>query len=158
MEIYASEPLVSEPSPFDVEIAIAKLKRHKSPGTDQIQTELIQAGGKILRFAIHKFVSCTWNKEEWSQQWKDSVVVPVNKKGDKTDCINNRCISLLLMSYKVLSNILLSRLSPYVEGVTGIISVEFDVIDQQLIRLFAFVICWRNNGSKLYSTSDIHIL
>jgi hypothetical protein len=44
-EIHTAETLVPEPSSFEVEIAIEKLKRYKSPGIDQIQAELIQAGG-----------------------------------------------------------------------------------------------------------------
>jgi hypothetical protein len=40
-EIHAAEPLVPEPSAFDAEMAIEKLKRHKSPGTNQIPAELI---------------------------------------------------------------------------------------------------------------------
>jgi hypothetical protein len=39
-----AEPLVSEPSPSELEFAIAKLKKNNSPGTDQILAELIQAG------------------------------------------------------------------------------------------------------------------
>jgi len=45
--------------------------------------------------------------------------VPIHKKGDKTDCNNYRGILLLPTTYKVLSNILLSRLIPYAEEVTG---------------------------------------
>jgi hypothetical protein len=37
-----------EPSPFEVETAIAKLKKYKSPGSDQILAQLIQTGGEIL--------------------------------------------------------------------------------------------------------------
>jgi hypothetical protein len=40
-EILPAELLVSDPSPFEVEIAIAKLKRYNSPGSDQIPAELI---------------------------------------------------------------------------------------------------------------------
>jgi hypothetical protein len=46
MEIHTAEPLVLESSPLEVEIAIAKLGKYKSPGIDQILAELIQAGGK----------------------------------------------------------------------------------------------------------------
>ena len=46
-------------------------------------------------------------------------IVPIYRKGDKTDCNNYRGISLLPTTYKVLSNILLSRLIPYAEEVTG---------------------------------------
>jgi hypothetical protein len=45
--------------------------------------------------------------------------VEIHKKGDKTDCSNYCGISLLSTSYKTLSNILLSRLSPYVDEIIG---------------------------------------
>jgi hypothetical protein len=50
------------------------------------------------------------------EQWKDSIIVPVYKKGDKTRS-NYRSISLLSTTYKILSNILLSKLIPYAEEV-----------------------------------------
>jgi hypothetical protein len=48
----------------EVEIAIAKFKKYKLPGNDQIPSELIQAGGEILLSAIHKLINSVWNKEE----------------------------------------------------------------------------------------------
>jgi len=47
-EMHTDEPLVPESICFKVEIAIRKLERYKSPGTDQILAELIQAGSKTL--------------------------------------------------------------------------------------------------------------
>jgi hypothetical protein len=62
---------------------------------------MIQAGGKILLSAIHKLINSVWNKEELPDQWKESVIVPLQMKGDKTDC-NNYCgISLLSSSYQI---------------------------------------------------------
>jgi hypothetical protein len=52
-------------------------------------------------------------------QWKESIIVAVQKKGDKTDCNNYHGISLLSTSYKMLSNILLSRLGPYIDEIIG---------------------------------------
>jgi hypothetical protein len=109
---------VPDPSPSEVEIAVAKLKKYNSPGSDQIPAELIQAGGEILLSVIHKLINSIWNEEELPDQWKESIIVPIYKKGDKTDCRNYCGISLLLTSYKMLSNILLSRLSPYTNEVT----------------------------------------
>jgi hypothetical protein len=59
IEIHTAEPLVTDPSPFEVEIAIAKLKRFKSPGSDQIPAELIEAEGEILRSKNHHSHSLT---------------------------------------------------------------------------------------------------
>jgi hypothetical protein len=49
-EMYTTEPLVPEPSAFQFELAIEKLKRHKSPGIDQIPAK---AGGRTIRSEIH---------------------------------------------------------------------------------------------------------
>jgi hypothetical protein len=51
-------------------------------------------------------------------QWKESIIVPVHEKSDKTDCNNYRWISLLSTSYKILSNVLL-RLGPYIDEIIG---------------------------------------
>jgi hypothetical protein len=59
------------------------------------------------------------SKEELPHQWKESTVVPNNKKCDKTECSNYRGISLLSNSYKTLSNILLARLTPYANEIIG---------------------------------------
>jgi hypothetical protein len=110
-EMHTAEPSVPEPSVSEVEVAIGKLKSYRSPGGDQIPTQLIQVGREILRSEIHKLIRLIWNKK-LSHQWKQSVVVPIHKKGDITDCSNCRPISLLSTSYKILSNILLARLTP----------------------------------------------
>jgi hypothetical protein len=93
--LHTAEPLVPSSGRLEVEIAIAKLKKYKLPGSDQIPAELIQAGGEILLSAIHKLINSIWNKEELSDQWKESIIVPIHKKGVKIDCNNYRGIYLL---------------------------------------------------------------
>ena len=53
------------------------------------------------------------------EEWKESIIVPIYKKGDKKDCSNYRGLSILSTTYKVLSNILLSKLTPYTEENIG---------------------------------------
>ena len=100
-------------------MAIEKLKSHKSPGTDQIPADLINAGDRTIRSETCKLIFSIVNKEELPEEWKESVIVPIYKKGDETNCSNDRGISLLLTMYKILSNILLSRLTPYAEEIIG---------------------------------------
>jgi hypothetical protein len=90
-----------------VEIAVAKLKKYKFPGSDQILT-MIQAGGETLLSEIHELIHSVWNKEDWPDQWKEYIIVPIYKKGDKTDC-NNHWISLLSTLCRTLSNISISE-------------------------------------------------
>jgi hypothetical protein len=115
IEVHTAEQLVSGPSRLGFEIANAKLKKYKSPGSDQIPAELIQAGCEILRSSIHKLINSVRNKEELPDQWKESIILLVHKKGDKTDCNNYRGISLLSTSYNILLNNFLSRLNPYID-------------------------------------------
>jgi len=62
--VHTAEPLVSEPSAFEVEMAIEKLKRHKSPDIYQIPAEFLKAGGRTIRSEVHKLIKSVWNKEE----------------------------------------------------------------------------------------------
>jgi hypothetical protein len=119
IEIHSAEPLVPDLSPFEVEIAIAKLRRYISPDKDQIAAELIQAGGETLQSETHKLINCIWNKEKLPDQWKECVIAPAHKKGGKTECSNYRGISLLSTSNIILSNMLLSKLSPYINEIIG---------------------------------------
>jgi hypothetical protein len=90
-----------------------------APGADQIPGELIQAGGKTLHSEIHKLIKLIWNKEELPHQRKESIVVPIHRKRDKTECSNYRGISFMPTSYKILSNILFSRLISYADEIIG---------------------------------------
>jgi hypothetical protein len=111
-EIHTAEPLVLEPSAFEVEIAIEKLKGHISPGIYQIPAELIKAGGRTIRSEIHKLinplnselspichllallgahhifhvsrirVNSIWNKKILAEERNESIVVSICTKGN----------------------------------------------------------------------------
>jgi hypothetical protein len=68
---------------------------------------------------IQKLITSIWNKEELPNQWKESIIVPIHKTGDKTDFNNYHEISLLSTSYKIVSKLLLSRLNPYIDEIIG---------------------------------------
>jgi hypothetical protein len=61
-EIHKAEPLVPEPRPFEVEMVIANLNKYKSPCSEQIPAEMIQAGSETLQSEIHKFNNSIWNE------------------------------------------------------------------------------------------------
>ena len=81
-EIQTIESLVPEPSAFEIELAIEKLKNHKSRGSDQIPAELFKAGSKTVLYEIHRLIISIWNKEELPEEWKESIVVPIYTKGN----------------------------------------------------------------------------
>jgi hypothetical protein len=91
---------------------------------------------------IYRLIKLIWNKEELPHLWKESIVLPIHEEGNETDCSNYPGI-LLSTSYKILSNILLSRLTPYTDEMIGVTSVDFNVIDQRLIWFSISVRYWR---------------
>jgi hypothetical protein len=88
VEVQTAESLVLDPSPMEVEIDIAKLE-YELPGCVQILAEQIEGGDEILLSAIYRLIIFVWNKKELPYQWKKSIIVPVHKKGDKTNY--NKC-------------------------------------------------------------------
>ena len=80
-EIHTAEPLVTEPGDFELEMAIKKLKSHKPPCKIQIPAEMIKAGGRTICYEIHKLIISIWNKEELLDEWNESIIVPIYKKG-----------------------------------------------------------------------------
>jgi len=63
-EIHTAEPLWPETSACEFQLAIGKLKSHKSQSIDQIPAELIKAEGRTIRYEIHKLIISIWNEEE----------------------------------------------------------------------------------------------
>jgi hypothetical protein len=90
-------------------------------------------GGRAIYFEIHKLIHSIWKKEELQEEWKESIIVSIYKKGEKTDCCNYRGIPNLTTKYKILYKILLSRLTQYGKEITGGSCVDFDATDQLLI-------------------------
>jgi len=77
-----------------------------------IKSQQNKVGGWTIRSKVHKHINSICKNE-----WKESINVPIYKKEAKTDCSNYRDISLLPTTYKILSNILLSKLDPYAEEI-----------------------------------------
>jgi hypothetical protein len=109
-EIHTAEPLVPELSPFEVKMATEEVKIYKSTSTDQIPGEGIKATARTIRSDNQTLINLIWNNKELSEERKELINGPIYKQGDKKDGSNYGGISLLQTTYKVLSNILLSRL------------------------------------------------
>ena len=76
---------------------------------------MIKVGGRTFWFVVHKLIKYILNKEELHEQWKDLIVLPVYKKYYETECSNFCGMTLLPSAHKIVSDILLSRLTSYAE-------------------------------------------
>jgi hypothetical protein len=101
-----------------------KIKKDYNPTANLIKHEnnILADSHNILNTSVSfrlYMALITLGGQKCKQQWKKSIIVPIYKSCDKTDCSNYRGISLLRTTYKILSNIILSKLTPYVDEITG---------------------------------------
>ncbi|CAF1621865.1 unnamed protein product, partial [Adineta ricciae] len=138
----------------EVENAINKLKKNKSPGNDEITAEMLQAGGESLIRKIHELCNRAWNEENIPEEWGRSILIPIPKKGDLSQCSNYRTISLINHTGKVLLMVLLNRLKhqldPFLSEEQAGFRKDRSTVHQILIlRLLAEKA--KRNGKKIYN-------
>lgn len=71
-------------------------------------------GGVQLSNCLYKLIQEIWDAQKIPQDWKDTSIVPLLKRSDRKDCGNYRGISLLDTVGKILSHVLLNRLSEHI--------------------------------------------
>lgn len=101
----------------EISIAISQLSNGKAAGESRIIPELIKAGGDVLAMALTDLMSLVWQTEEVPQDWINSMLVTLPKKGDLSICDNWRGIALLDVVGKVVARVLQSRLQRIAEEV-----------------------------------------
>jgi len=74
-------------------------------------------GGNKLLNRIYELVRQILWEERIPEEWKEAIIVPIHKRGDR--CENYRGIALGNAAYKILSNIILGKIKPYIEKITG---------------------------------------
>lgn len=97
------------PSLEEIEEFLMAMKNNKSPGADNIPSEMLKAGQEATSFMLHKLLTKIWEEKQIPQEWKNAIVVPIHKKGPKSKCDNYRGISLLSVASKILSRIIYIR-------------------------------------------------
>jgi hypothetical protein len=91
------------------------LKNNKAAGTDGIRLELIKYRGIELLNRMYELVKRIWEAERIPEEWKETLIVPIYKKGNRDMCENERGIALGNEAYKILLNIILEKIKTYIE-------------------------------------------
>lgn len=97
---------INMPTTEEIEEIINMMKNNKSPGKNGITKENLKYGGNILKEEIHKIICRIWETEEMPTTWKEALILPIFKKGDKRNCENYRGIALLDVTYKILATLI----------------------------------------------------
>ena len=86
------------------------LKNRKAPGIYGITGEMLKAGGDVVVQWLHRIFCVTWESGTVLADWRKAQIVPVHKKGSRTQCKNYRGISLLSVPGKVYATVLDKRI------------------------------------------------
>ena len=103
------------PTKEEVKACVSRLKNGKACGKDGIFAEMLKYGGDSLHDRLYEIIQCIWKNEVVPKVWRDSVVIPLFKKGDRRVCDNFRPISLLAVTGKVLASLLDKQIREVVE-------------------------------------------
>ena len=95
----------------EVKDAIRKLKNGKAPGDDGVCAEMLKAEEQATPQILHQLIQDIWNSENIPENWKTGTIVKIPKKGDLSMCGNWRGITLLSLTSKIFTRIILQRIS-----------------------------------------------
>ena len=99
----------------EVEAAVHALKLGKSPGLDNIPSELIKAAGNNIIDVYTIICNHIWKTGDWPNEWTKSLIITIPKKGNIKLCNNHRTLSLINHSSNIMLIVILNRLKPQSE-------------------------------------------
>ena len=105
-----------EPDILECEVkwALGSITMNKASGGDGIPVELFQILKVDAVKVLHSICQQIWKTQQWPQDWKRSVFIPIPKKGNAQKCSNYCTIALIWHASKVMVNNLQARLQQYV--------------------------------------------
>ena len=101
-----------EPDILECEVkwALGSITMNKAGGGDGIPIQLFQILKDDAVKGLHSICQQIWKIQQWPQDWKRSVFIPIPKKGNAKECSNSCTIGLILHASKVMLKILQARL------------------------------------------------
>ena len=107
-----------EPDILECEVkwALETITTNKASGGDGIPVEQFQILKDAAVKVLHSICQHIWKTQQWPQNWKRSVLIPIPKKGNAKECSNYRTITFIPHASKVMLKILQARLQQYVNS------------------------------------------
>ena len=98
---------------YKVKWALENITTDKASGDDGIPVELFQILKDDAMKVLHSTLQQIWKTQQWPQDWKISVFIPILKKGNAKECSNYRTVALISHASKVMLKIPQARLQQY---------------------------------------------
>ena len=125
-----------EPDILECEVkwALGSITMNKARG-DGIPAELFKILKDDAVKVLHSICQQIWKTQQWSQDWKRSVFIPIPKKGNRKECSNYHTIALISHASKVMLKILQDRLKQYVNCELPDVQAGFRKAEEPEIKL-----------------------
>ena len=116
-----------EPDILECEVkwALGSITTNKASGGDGIPVELFQILKDDAVKVLHSICQQIWKTQQWPQDWKWSVFIPIPKKGNAKECSNYHTIALISHARKLMLKILQARLQQYMNHELPDVQVGF---------------------------------
>ena len=149
----------------EVKWALGSISTNRASGGDGIPVELFQILKSDAVKVLHSICQQIWKTQQWPQDWKRAVFIPIPKKGNAKECSNYCTIALISHASKVMVKILQARLQQYMNGELSDVQVGFRkdrgtrdqianirwIIEKALLTLPKPLTVWITvNGGKLF--------
>ena len=99
---------------YEVKWTLGSITTNKASGGDGIPVELFQIPKDDAVKVLHSICQQIWKMQQWPQDWKSSVFIPIPKKCSAKECSNYHTVALISHASKVMLKILQARLQQYV--------------------------------------------
>ena len=126
-----------EPDILECEVkwALESITTNKASGGDRIPVELFQILKDDAVKVLHSICQQIWKSQQWPQDWKRSVFLPIPKKGNAKECSNDHTIALISHASKAMLKILQARLQQYVNRELQMFKLILEKTEEPEIKL-----------------------
>ena len=139
-----------EPDILECEVkwALESITMNKASGGDGIPVEQFQTLKDNAVKVLHSICQQIWKTQQWPQDWKRSVFIPISKKGNAKESSNYRTIALISHASKVMLKILQARLQQYVNRELPDVQAGFRKGRKPEIKLPTSAESWKKQESS----------
>ena len=139
-----------EPDILECEVkwALESITTNKASGDDGFPVELFQILKDDAVKVLHSICQKIWKTQQWPQDWKRSVFIPILKKGNAKKCSNYCTIALISHASKLMLKILQARLEQYMNSELPDVQAGLEKAEKREIKLPTSAESWKKQESS----------
>ena len=132
----------------EVKWALGSITTNKASGGDEIPVDVFQILKDDAVKVLHSICQQIWKTQQWPQDWKRAVFIPVPKKGNAKECSNYHTIALISHTSKVMLKILQARLQQYMNRELQMFKLVLEKAEEPEIKLLTSAGSWKKQESS----------